>query len=62
MHRHGAALFLGKEINVENDKSLSRAEKILAELGLDYECSEVGNMSRFVHSAYFAFGGAKFPN
>ena len=39
---------MGKEVNVENDKSLSRAEKILTELGLNYECSELGNMSRFV--------------
>ena len=39
---------MGKEINVEDDKTLSPAEKILTELGLDYECSEVGNMCRFV--------------
>jgi len=33
---------------MKTDKTSSRAEELLAELGLDYQCSEVGNMSRFV--------------
>ena len=49
VHRHGAALFFGKkETEMKTDKTSSRAEELLAELGLDYQCSEVGNMSRFV--------------
>ena len=33
---------------MKNDKLPSRAEELLAERGLDYQCSEVGNMSCFV--------------
>ena len=33
---------------MKTDKSSSRAKDLLAELGLDYQCSEVGNMCCFV--------------
>ena len=48
VHRHGVVLFWKKETEMKNDKPSSRAEELLAEHGLDSQCSEVGNMSCFV--------------
>ena len=48
VHRPGVALFWKKETEMKTDKPSLRAEELLAECGLDYQCSEVGNMSRFV--------------
>ena len=48
LNRHGVALFWKKETEMKTDKPPSRAEELLAELGPDYQCSEVGNMSCFV--------------
>ena len=48
VHRPGVALFWNKETEMKTHKPSSRAEELLAECGLDYQCSEVGNMSCFV--------------
>lgn len=55
VHRPGVALFWKNETEIwknetemKTDKPSSRAEELLAELGLDYQCSEVSNMSCFV--------------